>query len=388
MLQAFTKITPVDVTPGTQDSYVDVDCSSYIPEGATGVILRVHCASGANQAVYFRKNGSTDNYYHNMWQYGQFWASVGVDSNRIFECKVSTKSYSWVYLVGYTMGDVTFFTNGVDKTPGTTGSWQDVDCSSEAPGAVALMFHRYADNTILSLRMNGSTDNRLGDLYYQSGVGAIIGCDSNQICECYAESSNADLILIGYATGGVVMNINAVDVSLGTATTWLDIFVNAAARMAFIEVYSTGALEYGLRENGDSEDQHRDAYKVPYAMVGCDDSGYVEGYIETTGVDFYAVGYAIQPAPNIYFLFGANPVAGDAHYLKLDVEAVKQCWGYLPFSVGQIIDQAARYLQFGPGATPSLDGSYLPWIITAVPRIPKPITGAWYQRLSSVKKTI
>lgn len=111
----------IDVTPSTTGSWVDVDVSAYIPEGSTGVILKIMNTGTATYNVGVRKNGSSDNfglYIPNTYARHAF---VGVDSNRIFEAYIGSTSVK-IYLAGYCDSAVDFFTNAVDKTPSTIGS--------------------------------------------------------------------------------------------------------------------------------------------------------------------------------------------------------------------------------------------------------------------------
>ena len=43
--------SPVDLTPASAGSWVDVDASAYIPAGATGVILQVHNPTAATMTT-------------------------------------------------------------------------------------------------------------------------------------------------------------------------------------------------------------------------------------------------------------------------------------------------------------------------------------------------
>ena len=145
MTQTFYPITPVEVTPGSSGSWQDVDASGSIPSGATGVILHIvntgSVPPGNNNATHnvgIRKNGSTDDRHSDL--NGHCWAMIGVDASRIFEAYVANTTDIDIYIAGYTKSGVTFATNATDKSLGTTGSWIDIDCSTEAPSAVGLIF--------------------------------------------------------------------------------------------------------------------------------------------------------------------------------------------------------------------------------------------------------
>jgi hypothetical protein len=300
MAQTFFPIDPVEVTPGTAGSWQDVDASGSVPAGATGVILHCVDTSSNAYALGLRKNGSTDDRYSNI-KGTHCWAAIGVDANRVFEAYVGSTSYIDIYLVGYTISGVTFFTNAYNKSLSSTGNWYDIDCATEAPSAVGLVWEfvgttAYNDYAY-GFRKNGSTDNRTGTTRLHYGFGAIIGCDASQICEGYIANTAVDFYLLGYITDGAAFNTNATDISLGSTGSWLDLTaLPATANMGFIEVNSSSIYSYGLRKNGSSEDIYYDATRHPWGIIECDASQVIEGKIENTYVDFFVVGYSTAAA--------------------------------------------------------------------------------------------
>lgn len=294
MAQTFFPITPTEFVPGGTGSWRDMDVSSVVPEGATGVILHIENTYGLGRYVGVRKNGSSDNRHPDIRGGSHLWAMIGVDTNRVFEAYVESTTYINIYIVGYTKSGVTFKTNADDKSLSTTGSWQDIDCSTEAPSAIGLIFETYSTAVKeYGFRKNGSSDNRHDDVDYI--VWSVIGCDTSQICEGYIEGAEADFFLVGYIADGCTFNTNATNVSLGTAGSWLDLLaLPSGANMGFIEVKNTSTTQYnyGLRKNGSSEDIYKDARRHPWAIVECDESRLIEGKIENTDVDFFVVGYS------------------------------------------------------------------------------------------------
>jgi len=297
MAQTFYPITPVEVTPGTASAWTDVDVSAYVPSGATGVIL--HCVNTYTTQYDFglRKNGSTDNRINELRQSSHCWAAIGVDANRVFEAYVENTTYIDIYLVGYTMSGVTFFTNAYDKSLSSTGAWTDITCNTEAPSAIGLIFEVGITTTDynMGLRKNGSTDNRTAITRNHYTFGVIIGCDTSRICEGYVSNTAFKFYLVGYITDGATFNTNATDISLSSTGSWLDLAaLPANANMGFIEVNdaTSGGYNYGLRKNGSSENIYRIARYHPWAFVECDSSQIIEGEIANTAVDFFVVGYS------------------------------------------------------------------------------------------------
>ena len=295
MAQTFYPITPVEVTPGTAGSWQDVNVSAYVPSGATGVILHiVNTSTGTTYALGIRKNGSTDDRHPNLTNAAHLWAPIGIDANRVFEAYIGSTTYIDIYLVGYTMSGVTFFTNAYDKSLGSTGAWTDINCATQAPSAIGLIFEGYATSYYSAgFRKNGSTDDRTGVNYRRLWM--IIGCDTSQVCEGYISNTAYDFFLIGYITDGATFNTNATDVSLSSTGSWHDLTaLPATANMGFIEVHEAGdtGYIYGLRKNGSSENILQRVANHYCGFVECDTNRIIEGYIEVTTCDFFVVGYS------------------------------------------------------------------------------------------------
>jgi PKD repeat protein len=297
MAQTFYSIPPVDVTPGSTASWQDVDCSSHIPEGATGVILRIRGTYAAFN-VGIRKKGSSDDEHSDLAVYHYTWGFIGVDASRVFQTYIEDTGVT-IWLVGYTTTGVTFNTNGVSKTP-SFNSWQDIDCSSEAPNATALIFEIRGQPGNgayqVGLRKKGSTDDRHCDLV-QSRAWIIVGCNASQVCQAYIEDSAGShytLYLIGYVTDGVTFFDNASDKSLGVTGTWTDIScqdVAPGALMLFFEVYGNSNYQFDLRKKGSSENIYQYTKDQSQAFIEPDENGKVEGKISNVACDFFLRGY-------------------------------------------------------------------------------------------------
>lgn len=299
-------ITPTEITPST-GSWLDVDVSAHIPEGATGVMLHILDVEkyGSSHVVGFRKNGSTDDRKSSLtgW-YSHCWASIGVDESRILEIYASNVDIE-VYLVGYFGSEATFFTNGIDVEP-STGSWLDVDISGDTGDDTAIAAIIEAAQTVSGLqcgfRKNGSTDDRHSADTLRYPASFIVGVDESEVYETYISGAQAILFLSGYLTSGATLNTNATDLSLGSTNSWIDLTaLPVGALGGFIEVYGTADYKSGLRKNGSSEDIVYYVRRGTQGLIECDEDRLVEGEISNTGVDFYLTGYAITVAPT------ANP---------------------------------------------------------------------------------
>lgn len=328
--QTFYPITPVEVTPGTTGSWQEVNVSAHVPSGATGVILHIiNTHASQTRYVNVRKKGSTDNRYSSIIRYyAHVWAATGVDANRVFEAYVSADVK--IYLIAYTVSGVTFFTNAYNKSLSSSYAWEDIDCSDVVPvGAIGLIFETYETDIYdyIGFRKKGSTDNRTN--YAYTPVWVMIGCNDAQVCQGYTSSyTDMSFFLIGYITDGAVFNTNATDISLGTTGSWQDLPAlpegeEIPTTMGFIEVKSSLARSYGLRENDSSEDFYYDTFYHNWAFVKCDANQIIEGKIENTSVDFFVVGYAgeaaacspnISNAPDNWSINGGTPVVANSNY--------------------------------------------------------------------------
>jgi hypothetical protein len=301
LAQTFHFVDPVECTPGTASSWQDVDLDSYVASlgsDVTGVLLHVvNTNATTSYSMGLRKNGSTDNRTNSIYKSSHGWLAIGVDSSHIFEFYVGSTTDIDVYIVGYTTTGVTFATNATDKSLSTTSSWTDIDCSSQAPNAVGLIFE-VVDTLVnnVGFRKNGSTDSRTKNIAYHCGV--VIGCDTSQICEGYIANIDQDFYLLGYITDGITFNTNAVDRSLGSTGAYTDITLSSGAIGGIIEVtQSLASQTFAIRKNGSSEDIYKGAaYTYQFAIVEADSSRVIEGKISSTSVDFFEIGIATASA--------------------------------------------------------------------------------------------
>jgi len=217
---------------------------------------------------------------------------IGISTAGNVDVFIKYQNYGRLWIVGYTISGVHFFTNRIDKSPAALDTWETVDCSAEAPAACGLIFEVVTANSssYMGARKIGSTDNRT------QGIGRhawfIIGCDAAQKVDLYKDTANCRHFLVGYITDGAHFHTNGVDKSLGSAGVWTDILAVAGAKFAFIEV--VGAGNYGLIKKGASE---VDAVYLKsqghyWAIVEPDSDGYLRGKIAGLGIDFFLVGWA------------------------------------------------------------------------------------------------
>lgn len=288
-------ITPVEVTPGAALAWTDVDVSSYIASGATGVILHIRASTDTAYAFGVRKNGSSDARIDSRtWNASHDWCAIGVDASRIFEAYVGSTTALDIWLVGYFDADAVFFTNAPDKSLGTTDAWTDIDISSDTGTDIALAaFFECVSNDgpwNYGFRKNGSSDERYK--YTSLHWFATIGVDGSEICEGKTQSTNQNCFLTGYMKAGITANTNATNLSLASTGAYYDLSaLPAGAIGGIIEVIGTSNYNYALRKKGSSEDIYLGDQRHCWGLVECDASQLIEGKIENVDVDFFLTGY-------------------------------------------------------------------------------------------------
>ena len=303
MGQCFHWISPVNCSPGVTGSFQDVDLDSYVgglgPE-VTGVLLRFFNVDGGERYIGWRKKGSTDNRPQFIELECSTFAAVGVDANHIFQVYIQTVwQYCYIYAYTTTPG-VEFFTNGVDKSLGAGYAWTDTDCSTEAPGAIGLIFETHSsEERNWGFRKKGSTDNRTDYMHKKSGGSPIIGCNGSQVCQQYITNpATQDAYLSGYVTDLAIFHTNGLDRSLGVTGSYQDLAaLPADAAGGFYEVMANLPYKYDLRKKGYGGSIYYDVARHLWAPIECDNNKLVQGQIENVGVDFFEMGYAILSLP-------------------------------------------------------------------------------------------
>lgn len=186
------------------------------------------------------------------------------------------------------------------------GAWTDVDVTAFVdPGNTAGVMLEVVNVSggLLSwgVRKNGSGDTLYDDITLTSHTYVAIGVDASDIFECKIESTDIEVYIVGYIKNGEgSFFTNAVNKSLGVTLSWQDIDISGdtggeTAICAFFLMNMTVGLsrDYGLRKNGSGDNRKQDgtANDLRGAMMAVDGNEKLEGYIETTDVKFWLVGY-------------------------------------------------------------------------------------------------
>lgn len=188
------------------------------------------------------------------------------------------------------------YVNLTEVTPGSAGSWQDVDLSALIPSgavAVGLLFVNTAAGTnAVGARKNGSTDNRNATLSGTAWTAFHVGVDGSRIVEVYVgHATNVDVYLFWWADGAAAGTLtNAADKSTGTAGAYQDVDISAdtgadTALVAFFEIINAGT--FGIRCNTATEDPRYSNSNHHGVAANVDGSEICEQHISSTVIDLF-----------------------------------------------------------------------------------------------------
>ncbi len=305
-MAAFFLPTCVQVRPSTTTAWTDVDLSSYIPAGATGVVLHVINNYGfADYAINARKNGSTDNRTQAVEANTHRWLAVGVDSSSICEVYIEHATRCDVLLCGWFTGaDAVFQTNATDVSCSSTGAWTDTSIASATgsqTAAGAFVEHVRSFAGTYGYRKNGSTDDRkIGSMHNW----ITVGVDASEIFETYIADTGQDAFLMGYLLPEFCsFPTNAVDQSTGTTGSYVDSADVAkgdavAALLQLIDTVSSNQT-VALRAKGSSDDYYYAIKEQAFGIVPTNTDQLVQQKISATSLDVWQVGYLKARRPTV-----------------------------------------------------------------------------------------
>lgn len=190
----------VQKTIGFLNSWRDVNISADTGvDTAIGAIFTVTNDSFGQNQFGLRKKGSSDDRVRELDSKGSTLGLVGVDASEVAEFQVDDSDVD-LFLVGYVTHGAVFFTNGVNKSTSNTGSYQNVDITSDvasrANGAFLEIYNSGGAKHRTALRRNGASN----DLYRDHMHGfAAVGIDAGDVFQQKIESTSMDLYLMGYS---------------------------------------------------------------------------------------------------------------------------------------------------------------------------------------------
>jgi hypothetical protein len=301
-----------NISIATFSAWTDIDLSEYIPENASGVIVRVINSAGGLSSFGLRKKGSSDDITDSIANFSQTTISIGCSTDRKIQANIGSADVT-LWLQGYYQTEeAVFYTNAYDKSIATDTAWTDVICASCPSGvkfALLEVTGSYANGC--NFRNKGSSDDRIPNNFC-GHAGVIVGLDSNKTFQAYAESaSGLKIRLVGYLKTGYTLE-NGIDVSLSGTGSYSYIplsSVPSGAIGAIVEVfgnYYSGYNSFGIRKTGASEDLYKHHYGYSGTHAVSVQGGGFEGKIASTDVDFFILGYFTNDLP-------ANDATGEIY---------------------------------------------------------------------------
>lgn len=293
-------------------AWTDIDLSSYVPTGTKRVFLFWYNNDTSSYRLSnVRANGSAvdDTAGLAIYYKSSEWAVVKVDSNRLIEGYFGN-SVIKVYVVAYSPDDFCF-TEFVDKSTATTGSYQTVDVSADGvPANSKLAYFQWVNTTIVGTQyqramreMGASYDY----YYYLSGIYSgcacrsldAIGLDANRQCEQEIAHANMDLHLVGYEDNATVES-SPTNIAPGTTGSWQTVTVSNAPNgtagllCRIINTKTNTTYAVAVRKYGSSLDLSASVLRqsqMRTAVVGLDSSKRFEAYIANTAVQIIPIAY-------------------------------------------------------------------------------------------------
>ena len=307
----------IDITPTADGTYKDIDLSSYIPVGTTGVVIRNSKNTLGNLAFAIRRYGATDDLYNYNYDYSQATIYVGVSSDRKIQVKRQVgDGVNRCYLTGYFESEAVFLPTRIEYTP-SVGSWQTTTLTELPAGGNCLAIFEVCHSGASTLsttnfRRTGSTDNRIGidETNECKHYGFIVGTNSSKQCDIYKGHSNNNIYLIGYIrTDYAAIRTNGIDLNVAATGLYqdkdLDSYdtVPTGALAAIIEVSgSTVGVTFDVRPNGGDDLPHTtnlyDGLTGSH-LIKLDADNIIEVKVNHAATDFLILGYVLSGTPTV-----------------------------------------------------------------------------------------
>ncbi|RLG33686.1 hypothetical protein DRN97_04400, partial [Methanosarcinales archaeon] len=186
-----------DKSLSTTGSWQDITCSE-VPDGAVAAIFEVVNSSSTTDYEFgLRKKGSTDDRHLDLVGNRHVFFIIGLDSSKTCQGYIQDTAIDF-YLIGYlTSGQAQ--TNGIDRSLSTTGSYVEIDESSDAPSSATGIFgelHLSSSGYKTAFRKKGASY----DYYYRTyhKLGFAVGLDTNKKWESKIEDTSVDFYILGY----------------------------------------------------------------------------------------------------------------------------------------------------------------------------------------------
>lgn len=191
----------VDLDQDVEGAWTDIDISSHTGADTAKVAFFLVNQVYGTYMYGFRQNGSTDDRKADIFNGDLRGAMMSVDANEILEYYSEYYEVD-IWLVGWLKDNVSSWANAKDYSTATTGSYVDVDFSTDIPaGGNGAFVHFYGSTNAEysgNIRKNGETSDSYYDISNHQYLWTEI--DSSRIAEQKIENTALDLYLWGYTT--------------------------------------------------------------------------------------------------------------------------------------------------------------------------------------------
>lgn len=214
------QITPYQLLTLSADNTAEnIDLSSFIPVGATGVEIVITNTSFDNLVVGACHPSDTirPTIIKNNTQ---TIARVGVNASRQVRLQVQTRASATIHLISYFDSDVVFQSNSI-LLPTVASQWEPIDLSAYSSTAKFAIIHAVSvngDPQQVGLRHGDSTDTAT----YEScpNVWAIVPLNAAFICDIF--ESTTDFYLVAMINAGASQTgVDGTDISTSTINQWV-----------------------------------------------------------------------------------------------------------------------------------------------------------------------
>ena len=307
--------TAPDITPGTDNAWVNIDLSALVPLGTTGAVVEIVNTGGDDilravvRGVDDTREYVPDADAQKIRRNSHRWQVVKVDPFRKIQAFVEDTTVVKLKLSGYTVGtDPVYWSLPPDITPGTTGTWTTVDVASfvdDDTTGVILMLDSTGADVAYAVRETGSSfANTTIDLKGESNTMYFVGIDASDRFDIYLENSSINVYLVARTAGSVAYYVDDVVVADPLLKLWEPIdadtySVPAVANGLILYAHNAEGKDknFGIRENGSTDDWDKKLVKRSHGQggVGLDADNIWEEYLEKETIDVSIAAYTMGP---------------------------------------------------------------------------------------------
>lgn len=207
-------VDPPDVTPSWSTSFVDIDITSHVDaadQGNVGVAFFMVTNNTSSYAkVAMRGKGQTfDPISSSSWTASRFshiTHAACPDSDDIVQAKYASAVPTSLFLLGYlTADEFVAHSEPVDKTTGSSGTWQTVTLSGSPSSPAGVILQAY-HGALLSTQIRDTSDTGLATkvTYASTMFGPVDGSDQYDLW--IGDSSSSHYYELGYITADAGFN--------------------------------------------------------------------------------------------------------------------------------------------------------------------------------------